>query len=281
MLKIFLTIILTLIQCNPQKSSSVNTVLTTILLLSQPSGSSTSKSFAVVIPEDTADTVTYAPNDNGDAGVFRDKNKAINGVRGSGKSAGSTDVFSLTSTGSNSSIVLEWKGKRIVNGSGIDFIVFENAFQYNNNSTTVFMEAVIVEVSQDNISYCGFSPDYINSSETIYSNNPIYWKGFAGISPVLYNIETNALTENDLYDPTKTGGDGFDLDDLTTANDYNIGCDLALSNKIKSDGFVYIRLTAATARINPDTGLTFLQDTGAFGGGPDIDGVIARYRTTR
>ncbi len=272
-------IVLGLTACSSGKSNKSNSVLAAVLLMSQSTKSSISASVAVTIPSDTADTVTSAPNHTGSG--FQDKTKSINGVRGAGLSSGSGDVFSLTATGTNASMVLEWSGKRVLNGSGIDFIVFENAFQYNSNPSTVFMEAVIVEVSDDNVSYCGFSPDYTFSPETTYSTNPTHWKRFAGITPVIYNIETNIFSGNDLYDTTKTGGDGFDLDNLSATNDYNIGCNTTLRDKIKSEGFVYLRLTAATARTNADTGANFLQDTGAFSGGPDIDGVIARYRATR
>lgn len=274
---IVLASLISLISCSTNKSNRSNSLLAAALLISNSRTSSVSSQ--VSIPADTADTVTSAPGDTGSG--FQDKTKAINGIRGGGLSVGSTDVFSLTASGTNASMILEWKGKRVLNGSGIDFIVFENPFQYNGNASTVFMEAIIVEVSQDNISYCGFSPDYTFSPETTYSTNPTYWKRFAGITPVLYNVETNPLSGNDLYDLTKTGGDGFDLDNLSATNDYNIGCTTTLRDKIKSEGFVYLRLTSATARTNADTSSNFLQDTGAFSGGPDIDGVIARYRATR
>ena len=279
MRKLITLLILGLAACSSGKSNKSNSILAAALLISQSTKSSISTSVAVIIPSDTADTVTSAPNNTGSG--FQDKTKSINGIRGAGLSSGSGDVFSLTATGTNASMVLEWSGKRVLNGSGIDFIVFENAFQYNSNPSTVFMEAIIVEVSQDNVSYCGFSPDYTFSPETTYSTNPTYWKRFAGITPVIYNIETNIFSGNDLYDTSKTGGDGFDLDNLSGTNDYNIGCNTTLRDKIKSEGFIYLRLTAATARTNADTGANFLQDTGAFGGGPDIDGVIARYRATR
>ena len=280
MRRLITLLILGLVSCSSGKTNKNSSLLAAGLLLSQSSKSISSLSNSVIaVPADSADTVTYAPNHTGSG--FQDKTKAVNGVRGAGLSSGSGDVFSLTATGANASMVLEWSGKRILNGSGIDFIVYENAFQYNSNPSTVFMEAVIVEVSQDNVSYCGFSPDYIFSPETTYNINPTYWKRFAGITPVIYNIESNVFSGNDLYDTSKTGGDGFDLDNLIATNDYNIGCNTTLRDKIKSEGFVYLRLTSATARTNLDTGANFLQDTGAFDGGPDIDGVMARYRGTR
>ena len=232
------------------------------------------------LPADTADTIISAPNHTGSG--FQDSALAINGVRGAGFSSGSGDVFSLTKSGSTASVTLEWKNKRIINGQGIDFIVFENPFYYNGDSTNAFMEALIVEVSQDNINYCGFSPVYSNSNKSEYSRNPIHWQRFAGITPVLYNVETNPLSNDDLYNLSKSGGDGFDLDDLSASNFWEIGCSTALRDKIKTEGFLYIRLTSATNRINPDTGQYFLQDSaGAYGGGPDIDGIIARYRVSR
>ncbi|MBK8397872.1 MAG: LIC_13355 family lipoprotein [Leptospiraceae bacterium] len=273
-----LIILLTSFGCNSDKQSINSQGFVSILLVSQ-NPKSFNNVLSFTIPTDTADTITLAPNHTGIG--FQDSAKAINGIRGAGTSAGSGDVFSLRATGAGASMVLEWNGNRVLNGSGIDFIVFENVFYYNNNSSARFMEAVIVEVSQDNSSYCGFSPNYTFSPETTYSNNPSYWSRFAGITPSIYNVENRIFSGNDLYDTNKTGGDGFDLEDLSAANDYNIGCDSTLRDKIKSEGFVYLRLTAASARTNSDTGTNFLQDIGAFGGGPDIDGVIARYRSAR
>lgn len=278
--KIFILInFLGLIQCNTEKSNKNNSILLAALLFSQTQKSSSATTTTFSIPIDTADTVTSAPNHTGSD--FKDKAKAVNGIRGTGIGSGSLDVFSLASTGVNASIVLEWSNRKILNGVGIDFIVFENAFRYNANAATVFMEAIIVEVSQDNINYCGFSPTYNFTPNTTYSNSPVSWMRFAGITPSLYNVETNILLGNDLYDVSKTGGDGFDLENLSATNDFGIGCSVLLRDKIKSEGFVYLRLTSATARINPDTTASYLQDPGSFGGGPDIDGVLARYRVPR
>jgi hypothetical protein len=232
-------------------------------------------------PDSIADLVTQAPNHNGDDGSFRNSVKAINGIRGGGLNSGGLDVFSLTATGNQAVVVLEWRNKKILNGSGIDFIIFENPFLYNNNPNTVFMEPIIVEVSLDNQNYCGFSPNYTNANETVYANNPNLWQRFAGLTPVKYNVESNSFSGNDLFDISKVGGDGFDLDNLSQTNDFSIGCSSSLRDEIRTNGFVYLRLVAASSRINPDTSANFLQDTGAFGGGPDIDGVIARYRTNR
>ncbi|MCE9500093.1 MAG: LIC_13355 family lipoprotein, partial [Leptospira sp.] len=177
-----------------------------------------------------------------------------------------------------------WTKQRVINGTGIDFVVFENPFQINSNPSTVFMEAIVVEVSIDGTNFCGFAPDYINSSETVYSNDPSKWIRYAGKTPVYYNDDNNQLKGSDIYDPAKSGGDGFDLSNLTTSSTtdtlWGTGCSASLVTNIQNNGFYYIRLSAASDRINPDTSSKFLRDSGAFDG-PDIDGVFARYRLAR
>ena len=179
-------------------------------------------------------------------------------------------------------MTLEWAGQKVTNGTGIDFVVFENPFYYGGNSSSVFMEAIIVEVSQDNTNWCGFGPDYTNGDETTYSTDPSTWSNFAGKTPVLYNRDTNALSATDIFDSAQAGGDGYDLANLSDSNAFGTGCNTTLRNDIRdTNGFTYIRLTAATDRTNADTGAAFVQDSGAFGGGPDIDGVAARHLTAR
>lgn len=258
---------LSLLNCNTANISSNDTRSAAIFVLLQ-STSPTKSSF--VIPEDLADTVVSAPNHTG-AG-FQDKSKAINGVRGSGNYSGSGDVFSLSATGEGSSIVLEWSGKRITNGVGIDFIVYENPFYLSSSSSKAFLEPTLVEVSLDNIKYCGFNPTYTYTPSTSFSDSVIHWKRFAGITPVLYNLESNPLSGSDLYDISKTGGDGFDLSDLVP--DPSVGCTSNEVSTIQSTGFVYLRLTSATAK-------NFPANPNSFGGGADIDGVMARYRVPR
>lgn len=260
---------------SPSSTGNKNILLFLPLVLN----SQTTVNAQITIPEDFADTVVYAPNDNGTG--FRDKNNAINGVRGAGCCSGSTDVFTLSKTGDGAQIVFEWKNNKILNGLGIDFVVFENPFRVGSeNSSTFFMEQLIAEVSIDGIKYCGFSPQYLAQDINKYSNIPEKWKGFAGMTPVLYNIETNPLTGDKIYDKSLAGGDGFDLQDLTSDNSFGIGCSEDISNKIKNEGFVYLRLVSATSRLIPGTSNYFPSDIASFDG-PDIDGVAARYRIKR
>lgn len=228
-----------------------------------------------------ADTVTEAPGHTG-SGLYN-SNSIIDGVRGGGSSGGATSgIFSLDNSGTSAYVVLRWAGKKIKNGSGIDFIVFENAFNIGGNAATRFMDLAFVELSNDNINYCGFAPDYTNSPETTYSNNPAKWSRFAGRTPVLYNVDTNNLTaaqmfqDNDAnYEPDLAGGDAFDLDLLSDSNYYNTGCSTTLRDELKANGFTYLRLTPANRRNNPDTGAVFVKD--GVSNGPDFDGIVARY----
>ncbi|MCB1172834.1 MAG: LIC_13355 family lipoprotein [Leptospiraceae bacterium] len=223
-----------------------------------------------------ADTVTSAPAHTGSG--YKDKTKAVNGICGGGSATGGTDVFSLDATGSGASLVLEWAGQKVTNGSGIDFVVFENPFSISSSSSR-FMDPAVVEVSRDNVTYCGFGPDYTNAPETSYSTNPVHWSKFAGLTPVLLNQVTNPLTAADSFDPNKAGGDGFDLSNLVDTNQFGNGCSTVERNAIQTNGFVYIRIRSASALVNPDTGSAFVHD--AISDGADIDGVISRYMATR
>lgn len=227
-----------------------------------------------------ADIVTAAPGNTGSG--FYDSNKAANGIRGAATSSGSFDVFSLDNSGASTHIVLAWTGKKIKNGIGIDFIVYENAFYFSGDPSQRFMDLMFVEVSNDNINYCGFAPDYTAATETTYSNNPAHWQRFAGRNPVLYNVDSNNLTVAQLFqdndanaEPELGGGDPFDLDNLSADNVFNTGCNMPLRDDLKANGFRFLRLTPAVRRNNPDTGAAFVADAISFG--PDIDGAVARY----
>lgn len=234
-----------------------------------------------------ADTVTDAPGHTGSG--FQDKNKLINGVFGGGMTGGGTDVFSLqynsTSTPPNDYVVLEWNGYKIRNGSGIDFIVFENGFRVSASPVNYFMDMIIVEVGNDLTNWCGFNPDYTFSPETSYSKDPAYWSRFAGRMPVLFH-ETNNNFGYDpalVFDLNNSGGDGFNLDDLSEASNSagGSGCSETLRNDLKTNGFTYLRLSSASSNRwkNPDTNAVFVKE--AISNGPDIDGVYARYKISR
>lgn len=229
-----------------------------------------------------ADTVVSAPAQTGTG--FGAAECLTNGVRGEGEFAGSLDVFSMNATGTGATVILAWDGKKITNGSGIDFVVFENAFKYISTPTKSFMEPVIVEVTQNDTTrttnqWCGFAPDFSNTPETTYSREPGKWSNFGGITPIKYNQESNALSASAIFDQSQAGGDGFDLDNLNDGDPVSPNCSGPVRTNILSNGFQYIRLQSAGNAINPDTGMNFVSDTG--GGTPDIDGVMARYIVDR
>ncbi len=120
--------------------------------------------------------------------------------RGGGCCVGSLDVVSL---GVGGWVVLEM-GDTIVDGPGVDLLVFENAFEYGSGS--MFSEPASVSVSADGEVWHAFPCDATSAP----------WGACAGTHPVYANALTNQL---DPTDPAVAGGDGYDLADvgLTTA----------------------------------------------------------------
>lgn len=205
-----------------------------------------------------ADTVVEAPGASGTG--FGDPTHATNGVRGGGATSGSFDVYSLDDA-TRDHLTLRWSAARLRNGPGADLAVFENPFRAG---TGVFMDLIIVEVSLDGIAYRALPHRYANADPAVYRNDPALWVGFAGRTPVLFNADSNVV---DPFDATAAGGDAFDLDSVAGDDD--------VARAIRSDGIRFVRLVAASARVNPDTGAAYVHD--AIANGPDIDGVYGRY----
>ncbi|EMK00454.1 LIC_13355 family lipoprotein [Leptospira sp. WS58.C1] len=225
-----------------------------------------------------ADEIVSAPTSNGVG--FKDSDCLVDGVRGQGKFNGSLDVYSLEDSGSGSAIILRWSGVKVLPVSGIDFIVYENPFfigvqNDSNPFNNVFMEPLIVEVGNDLINWCGWDPEYTNPDPNTFVGNPIYWERFAGITPFVYNQDTNPMTVSEVFDTDIVngggGGDGFDLADPNFGNS-GTGCDGSLKTDIQTNGFAYIKISAAK------TILSTLPIDAAHAN-PDIDGVIARSVT--
>lgn len=209
-----------------------------------------------------ADELVEAP---GHTGVgFGDSNSAVNGVRGCGDTCGSMDVFSLGYEADvDDYVVLRWSGRRVLNGPGADFVVFENGF-LRGAGPDRFMDHLVVYVSRDGETWVPFPHYYLAEDETTFSWDPTLWPGFAGVNPVLLNEESNPV---DPFDQTLAGGDGFDLDDLPD--------DGGEGTAIRQEGFVYLKLAAAHTHTNPDTDAPYPKDP--ISNGPDIDGVYGRW----
>ena len=216
------------------------------------------------VPSAPADVVVTAPGHTGEAPF--DAELAVNGVRGGGRQGGGADVFSLGNEPGpegDESLVVRWSDRRVTNGPGPDFVVFENGFRLGAGEAT-FMDLVIVELSRDGETWVTLAHDYVHADETEYSNLPAHWVGFAGRQPVLLHEESHPV---DPFDAELAGGDAFDLADLPDS-------DLE-ARAIKQHGFTFIRLVSAAARTNPDTGNPFVADP--ISNGADIDGVYGRY----
>lgn len=147
-------------------------------------------------------------------------NLALGPPTGWGMNDGSNQVVSLHARAAGDgnapyggTIVLKFNDNMVVNGSGVDFTVFENAFYPNGADGGRWTEPAIVAVSQDG-EYWGefpfnYRPSYLPDGEVNFYNHYDYRYGFAGINPV--------FSRNGYPDPTNpavSGGDSFDLDDL-------------------------------------------------------------------
>ncbi|MEO7993191.1 MAG: hypothetical protein ABI743_02235, partial [bacterium] len=136
-----------------------------------------------------------------------DLDLVLGGPRGAGADGGSTDTLSL---GYGGSLTLDFQSTQIVDRPGPDFIVFENAFNIGQDPTQRFTETVQVEVSADRIHWFPFPMDYRAVGPNPW-RNPDNFSGMAGVTPVLANVDANAI---DPCDPAVAGGDAFDLAEI-------------------------------------------------------------------
>jgi hypothetical protein len=121
---------------------------------------------------------------------------------GGGASLGSTDVLSL---GNGGEIVVSFEPNAIVDGPGVDFIVFENPFDYGNDQR--YVEPGEVSVSEDGVTWTAFpctdttqvDPDGGWGATQCGGMNVVYSNPDNGISPL---------------DPITAGGDAYDLADI-------------------------------------------------------------------
>lgn len=117
---------------------------------------------------------------------------------GGGDDEGSLDVVSL---GGGGSITLSFAPNGIVDGTGPDFIVFENAFlTHPGDPTSVYAEVAEVSVSDDGTNWSTFP-----CAATAYP-----YGACAGWHPVLSSPDNGI----DPADPSVAGGDAFDLKDV-------------------------------------------------------------------
>jgi len=118
--------------------------------------------------------------------------------QGGGKLAPGDHVLSL---GKGGQITLEFVDNEVVDGEGVDLLIFENAFLRDpgNDPGDGFFEPAKVEVSADGKEWKTFPHDRTTR------------RGCAGTHPVLANSIDNDISPTD---PEKAGGDPFDLADV-------------------------------------------------------------------
>lgn len=132
--------------------------------------------------------VSFTPGDSAGFGQDQFPGVVLGPPRGAGAGMGSLDVLSL---GREGEIVLAL-GEAVVDGPGVDLLVFENPFAH-------FAETGRVAVSEDGQTWLEFPCDPSN----VAANYP----GCAGVNPV-YSSPDNGISPTD---PAVAGGDGFDL----------------------------------------------------------------------
>jgi len=138
--------------------------------------------------------VSFKPGE--DAGFGQDgyPDIVLGPPHGTGAGMGSLDVLSL---GNRGEIVLELT-LGVVDGPGVDLLVFENPFGG-------FEETGVVAVSEDGQTWHEFPCDATNSTGG--------YPGCAGVKPVSSSPD-NGISATD---PAVAGGDGFDLATLGVA----------------------------------------------------------------
>lgn len=135
--------------------------------------------------------VSFTPGQGATYGQDKMPGVVLGPPNGGGPLAGSLDVVSL---GKDGTIVLALE-ESVVDGPGVDLIVFENPFPG-------WLETGYVAVSEDGNIWHEFPCDPLDKAHD--------FPGCAGVHPVLANAENGV----DPTDPVRAGGDDFDLADL-------------------------------------------------------------------
>lgn len=143
-----------------------------------------------------ARVVSFSPGSHAGFGQDAMPEIVLGAPEGEGTAKGSLDVVSL---GVGGEIVIEL-GSDVIDGDGVDLLVFENAFFAGGDPSAPFIELGEVSLSEDGVGWTSFACDV----ETYATSH------CAGWHPVM------SSRENDIspFDPTTAGGDAFDLADI-------------------------------------------------------------------
>jgi hypothetical protein len=144
--------------------------------------------------------VSFTPGDCGGFGIPNMPGVVMGPPVGGGATQGGLDVVSLGNAGE---IVVSFEPNAIVDGPGVDFLVFENAFYAAGDMTQPFAELGEISVSDDGTTWTTFP-----CTATAYPYGTC-----AGWHAV-YSNPTNGISP---IDPAVAGGDPFDLADIGVA----------------------------------------------------------------
>ena len=137
--------------------------------------------------------VSYSPGANAGFGQADLPDVVLGPPHGGGATSGSLDVLSL---GRQGEIILEFTDLGVVDGPGVDLLVFENAF---DSPIGRFTERGLVAVSADGLTWHEFPCAFADKAGG--------YPGCAGVTPVLSSPDNGVSAT----DPAVAGGDGFDL----------------------------------------------------------------------
>jgi hypothetical protein len=140
------------------------------------------------------EVVSFAPGESAGFGQDRFPGVVLGAPVGVGPDNGSLDVLSLGRAGS---ITLRFTDVGVVDGPGVDLLVFENAFTFPSGST--FAETGVVSVSEDGANWRAFKC----AATDVDAGYP----GCAGVR----TVQANPANGVSATDPAVAGGDSFDL----------------------------------------------------------------------
>jgi hypothetical protein len=132
--------------------------------------------------------VSFEPGDGAGFGQDQLPDIVLGSPEGKGEGGGSLHVVSL---GNQGVIVLAFTDLGLVDGEGVDLLVFENAF-------AAWPETAVVAASEDGETWSEWPCDVETNV------------GCAGVAAVLANSDNGI----DPTDPVAAGGDAFDLADI-------------------------------------------------------------------
>ena len=202
--------------------------------------------------------VSYNPGSG--PGIF-EPSFILGGPQGGGISGGSVHVTTL---GNGGDVTLGFDVV-LTNGPGADFSVFENGFQFSGG---VFAEVCFVEVSTNGVDFARFPTRYGGEPGPHGDFDALPWATFAGLSggtPVVANVLTNSV---DPFDPVLSGGESFDLADLSEDT-------LVQAGLVDLDQIHFVRLSDLVAGQHVDAlGVTIWDSGGSSSADMDAVAVI-------